>query len=256
MSYEWRDQVAIIKAISLDEGERKTLDCPFCGGQRKFSICKIDGKVLWNCYKASCTAKGSYQGQRSVGAIRRKLDNEPVIPTPRKLTPLPSITGSPMNNSEALAYLDANNCLPAYRAGLIPIRYAPAEKRVLFYTANGLGAVGRSLAGHKAKWWTYGDVSGGYVIGSGGTAVIVEDVPSACSVARLPGVAGIPLLGTGTGNLPTVAPFDRVIIILDNDAASKSLKLTKVVGRGATVRLSKVDLKHLTLEKLDDLLRN
>ena len=63
MTYSYREQIDVLKKISLAEGERKTLDCPFCGGRRKFSITKLDGMLLWNCFRASCSAKGD---QKSV----------------------------------------------------------------------------------------------------------------------------------------------------------------------------------------------
>ena len=66
MMYSYRDQLDIIKAIRITDGGRKTIDCPFCGGRKKFTIDKFDGKIVWNCYKASCTTKGAYSGKRSI----------------------------------------------------------------------------------------------------------------------------------------------------------------------------------------------
>lgn len=246
MTYSFREQAQLVRQIRLSEGEKKTLDCPFCGGSRKFSITKLDGRVLWNCFRASCGAKGSLQGPRSVDAIKSRLEGrtEPVVAAPRT-TPLPRITSSILNHPAALDYVIDNNCMDAYNSGYINIRYAPAEKRVLFYTNDGKGAVGRSLVGHKAKWWTYGDVSGGYQIGTGTTAVIVEDVPSACSAARLEGVVGVPLLGTNATNFSLNGSYSRKIIILDSDASSKAVSLAKCIGGSSTIRLTKSDIKHL-----------
>ena len=251
MTYSYREQLQIVKMISLSEGDRKTLDCPFCGGRKKFSIAKQDGRLLWNCYKATCTAKGSYQGQRSVEAIKKRLSGptEPAVRSPR-ITPLPVITSSIFNHDAALRYVTDNNCLDALNKGYIQIRYAPAEKRVLFYTQDGKGAVGRSIAQHKAKWWTYGDVSQGYAIGQGSTAVVVEDVPSACSVSRLDDHVGIALLGTAAGNLQLQAHLSRSIIVLDRDASSKAVSVARRLGQGATVRYTDADLKNLSVDKL------
>ena len=255
MTYSYREQIDVLKKISLAEGERKTLDCPFCGGRRKFSITKLDGMVLWNCYKASCTAKGSYQGQRSVEAIKKRLSGptEPAVRSP-KITPLPAITSSIFNHDTALRYVTDNNCLDAFNKGYIQIRYAPAEKRVLFYTQDGKGAVGRSIAQHKAKWWTYGDVAQGYAIGQGTTAVVVEDVPSACSVSRLDDHVGIALLGTAAGNLQLQPHLSRSIIVLDRDASSKALSVSRRLGQGTTVRYTDTDLKNLSVDRLRSLL--
>ena len=54
--YSYKDQLEIIQNIKLSDGDRKTIDCPFCGGKKKFTIDKYDGKIVWNCYKANCNA--------------------------------------------------------------------------------------------------------------------------------------------------------------------------------------------------------
>lgn len=257
MNYSYRDQLQLVRQISLAEGEKKTLDCPFCGGSRKFSITKHDGRILWNCFRASCGAKGSSQGDRSPEAIKRRLEGRTESPVAvSRTTPLPRITSSILNHPAALDYVVENSCMDAYNSGYINIRYAPSEKRVLFYTASGNGAVGRSLIGHKAKWWTYGDTSEGFQIGNGNTAVFVEDVPSACSVSRVEGITGVPLLGTSLGKIPANALKSRNMIILDNDAASKAMSLVRGLGGDTTMRLTKKDLKNLDPTALMQLLSN
>jgi hypothetical protein len=255
MTYSYREQIEILKMIAVSEGERKTLDCPFCHGRKKFSLSKLDGMLLWNCFRASCGAKGSHQGQRSVGAIRRRLERptEPVV-APSKVTPLPKITTSIFNHEPALEYVIQNNCLDAFNSGYINIRYAPAEKRVLFYTMDGKGAVGRSIAQSKYKWWTFGDVSQGYTIGKGDVAVVVEDIPSACSVSRLAGHVGIALLGTSAGNLKITMHLGKAIIVLDKDASSKAVSVAQSLGNGATVRYTDTDLKHLSVDEVTKVL--
>lgn len=257
MTYSYREQIHILKMISVAEGERKTLDCPFCHGRKKFSISKLDGMLLWNCFRASCNAKGSHQGERSVDAIKRRLNRptEPVV-APTKVTPLPKITASILNHEAALEYVTQNNCLDAFNNGYINIRYAPAEKRVLFYTLDGKGAVGRSIAQSRYKWWTFGDVSQGYCIGTGDIGVVVEDIPSACSVSRLPGHVGIALLGTSAGNLKIKTQLSNTIIVLDRDASSKAVSVAKCLGNGATVRYTDTDLKHLSIDEVMRVLKH
>lgn len=255
MTYSYREQLQIVKMISLSEGDRKTLDCPFCGGRKKFSVGKLDGKLMWNCYRATCTAKGSYQGERSIGAIKKRLTApEAVLQPAKKITPLPAITSSVFNHDAAVDYLEKNHCMDALTKGYIQIRYAPAEKRVLFYTADGKGAVGRSIAGSKYKWWTFGDVSQGYHVGNGDVAVVVEDVPSACSVSRLDGHVGVALLGTSAKRLLLNPHLRKAVIVLDKDASSKAVSVARGLGEGTTVRYTDTDLKHLSLDKLRSLL--
>jgi phage/plasmid primase-like uncharacterized protein len=256
MSFTYKEQLSIVRDIHLSEGDRKTLDCPFCGGRRKFSITKDDGRVLWNCFRASCTAQGSYQGTRSIDAVKKRLTAAPTKPVERELTPLPTITTAVQNHEPALKYVMENNCLTALQSGLVKIRYSPGHKRVLFYSNDGKGAVGRSLVGSRYKWWTFGDVSSGIHVGIGDTAVLVEDVASACAVSNVPGMVGVALLGTTLTDTirKTLATYNKIYIVLDNDASSKAVSLARKVGADAKVRLTKKDLKWLKPHEIEAVL--
>ncbi len=251
--FNYFEQLKIIKQIHMVEGDRRVLTCPFCGGRNKFSITKNeDGVTLWNCYRASCEVKGSYRGKRSAEALKRSIGKIPVVQEQPKIYPLPKITKNIINDEKALQYVTQYNCLEAYQAGLISIRYSPALKRVLFYNQDSTGAVGRSLIGHQAKWWTYGSVVGGIHVGNGSTAVLVEDVPSACSVARIPGVTGVALLGTSITEpiKMSIKDYFDIYIILDNDASNKVISLAKALANGAKVRITKDDLKCLSVPEI------
>lgn len=259
MTYSYREQLSILGQISMQEGQSRTLDCPFCGGSKKFTISRTDtGVLLWNCYKASCPAKGSHQGKQSASSLRAALNAPKALPSApvRRVTPLPAITKNIRNDASALTFVTDNNCLDAYDNGYVNIRYAPAEKRVLFYNAASTGAVGRSLAGHRSKWWSYGDVSEGIHVGVGTTAVLVEDTPSACAVSRLQSVVGVALLGTNiTEQLRnTLKVYDTIYIVLDNDASVKAPSLARSLSNAAKVRLTKNDLKHLSVEDIERVL--
>ena len=69
----YREQVEWVKTLSIKEGGRVTTDCPFCGGRNKFTLDKFDGKLVWNCYRASCNVKGAYSGQRNLDAVKAAL---------------------------------------------------------------------------------------------------------------------------------------------------------------------------------------
>ena len=258
MSYSYREQLDIIKQISMAEGQSRSLDCPFCGGRKKFTISKTeDGLTLWNCFRASCPVKGSYTGKRTASSIRKSLDRTPVVAkVEKRVTPLPPITKNIRNEPSALEYLTENNCLEAYDSGYINIRYAPAEKRVLFYANDEEGAAGRSLAGHRSKWWSYGDVSKGIHVGIGDTAVLVEDTPSACAVSRLKGHVGVALLGTNITEQirNTLKKYTNIYIVLDNDASVKAIELVRSLSNSAKVRLTKDDLKYLSVMQITEVL--
>jgi hypothetical protein len=259
MNYTRSDQISIIKSITLREGDSKTLDCPFCNGRKKFTISKIDGRTIWNCYRASCRSKGAFNTGRSIKAIQNKMSGT-VSRTPRRTNDIPSILSGVDNHPAAVEYLKSVNSYQAHTDGLIRIQYYPARNRVLYFNSDNTGAVGRSLNGSNPKWMTFGNTEGGIQVGESHTAVVVEDVASACSVSRVDGVCGFALLGT---NLTTpikskLKHFRCVIIVLDKDASSKAIKIGKSLQVNTTVkvRLTNDDLKWLEVEQLIQLLGN
>tara|TARA_R110000796_G_scaffold203702_1_gene319961 strand:+ start:1407 stop:2177 length:771 start_codon:yes stop_codon:yes gene_type:complete len=256
MKYSYRDQIDILSSIRINDGEKKSLDCPFCGGRKKFGIAKTEGKLLWNCFKASCGVKGSYnagRGSAEVKAYLRGKETKAVY-----YNTLPAIVSSIDNHPEALSYVRSVNSLEAYENGWVKIKYAPRDGRVLFYTGDGKGAVGRALDGRTPKWYTYGDTSKGIQVGQG-IPVLVEDAPSACSVARVEGYCGYALLGTRLTQTikRQVMHFESVLIVLDKDANSKAVLMARGMQSvcRASVRFTDEDLKCLSTEQIHTLLQ-
>jgi hypothetical protein len=69
----------LLNDVILKDGETLRLNCPSCGGYKTFTITKLSGSTVWNCYKASCNLKGgkgstyslkAYQGLRNTGTSR------------------------------------------------------------------------------------------------------------------------------------------------------------------------------------------
>ena len=58
---------------NLQEGNSERLSCPSCGGINTFTITKMQGFVLWNCYKASCSVRGGKDSERTKSDIAHKL---------------------------------------------------------------------------------------------------------------------------------------------------------------------------------------
>jgi len=249
----YSEQLEIIKDIPIKEGHSKVIQCPFCYGLKKLALSKFDGKVMWNCYRASCNGKGIYSGKRNANAVRNCLSDSVEYRRPKYRT-IPAVTASVYNHPEALNFLEMSNSLDAYERGYIKVRYAPAEDRVLFYTDT--GAVGRVLSGSGPKWVSYGELSQGIHVGEGSTAVLVEDTPSACSVSRLSGHVGVALLGTTitSGVRLTLSKYTNVYLVLDKDAALKSITQIRKVDRSIKVRLTPEDLKYLSKQRIERLL--
>ena len=254
--YSYREQLLTISKIKLLEGDRKTLDCPFCGGRKKFTIERqIDGKLLWNCFRASCSAKGVNQGMRSVASAKAYIvggrNAKRLLPG----IPLPSFTTRIENRLEAGQYLRSVNSYPAYEDGLISIKYDPKSDRVIFYNPQKTGAVGRALS-VGPKWLTYGDTSGGIHVGAGPTAVLVEDVASACAISRVKEFTGVALLGINITSVikNSLQLYQKVYIVLDSDASKKALMLTKQIRRSIFLRVTDRDPKELSEEQIVELL--
>ena len=51
----------LIVDVDLAVGDSKRVNCPNCGGIKTFTITNSEGKLLWNCYKASCNVKEQHE---------------------------------------------------------------------------------------------------------------------------------------------------------------------------------------------------
>ena len=250
----YTEQLEIIKAIPIREGDTIVIQCPFCGGLKKLAVSKLDGKLKWFCYRASCNGKGIYSGRRNLSSVKNYLNNTIQTKT-KEPKPLPEITTSVDNHQLSLDYLEEVNSLEAYEKGYIKVRYAPAEDRVLFY--GGDGAVGRSLKTYGPKWITYGTIEEGIHVGTGDSVVLVEDTPSACSISRIDGLVGVALLGTrvSTNIKNSLSIYSNKYLILDRDASSKAIHIARMIDRTIKIRLTQTDLKHLSIEQINKLVK-
>lgn len=244
----YKDQVELVKTLTVKEGDRKKMDCPFCGGKDKFTIDKYDGKLVWNCFRASCNVKGSYAGQRNISAAKSYLAGSAIQRHKAQYKDVPTLTTRISTHQPAIDYLKSVNSFDAFERGDIKVRYAPKEHRVLFYNHTQLGAVGRSLRPVRSKWWSYGDLSEGIHVGQGNHGVLVEDVASACAVSNVPGLVGVALLGTNiTKSIKTTLnKYTKLTLVLDNDASSKAISMAGNIGMNCLVRLTQHDLKYLS----------
>ena len=175
--YSYRDQIEVIERIKVKEGEHKTLDCPFCGGTKKFTIDRLhDGRLVCNCFKASCNVRGSRSYGRSPKAAKAYTAGIKQSKPARKVLLLPEFTTRVENRKDPMEYLSSVYSSEAYKAGLIDIRYDPKSKRVLLYNKDKTGAVGRALA-FGPKWLGYGDTSRGIYVGKSNVRVLLKILP-------------------------------------------------------------------------------
>ena len=257
--FTYREQLEMLEPIRVREDETKRIDCPFCGGRKTFGITNRDGSKVWNCFKASCGIRGSTGAPMSSITIKRRLDKVVAKPL-SNIVPIPQHLSHPDNHPAAIEYLKSVNSWEPFKLGLVEIKYAPAEKRVLFMFPGSRGAVGRSLIGRKPKWKNYGDTTGLFKVGIGSTAIVVEDAASATFLSMFSNCSGCALLGTNITSLQRaqLCAFNKVLIALDRDATKKSIELKrKLEGRvNAKIIRLKDDIKNMSFNKVGQLLQN
>lgn len=225
----------------LMQGSRtKRFDCPFCGCWNTLSLTREDGVIKYNCFDDGCKTNGIIsEGDTVDGAklyINNRLNKVSESNQRRKTFKFSVPDTLTYNITEAEKYFKKYNCLEAYEKGLVELRYDILNDRAVFMVRNPLtleieGAVGRSLSNSSiSKVWNYhNQCTVPFIVGEGGTAVIVEDCASACSVGRLPEYTGFSLMGTKfkKNYLTFLKKYATVIIYLDKDAYKTALELKK-----------------------------
>ena len=249
-----------ILAHSPNEGMSFRTNCPMCSGRNTFTISKLQSRLLWNCYKASCKIRGTKETDRTKHDIVQKLQN--YHPSFYHTFQVPDYFTSVTNNDRALRYLKNNNCIDAYENRLANILYDPKQDRVVFMVKDGVhivDAIGRSLNYKvKPKWYRYGKSEKLFICGDSQDAILVEDAASACAVSKI--FTGVALLGTNLkhADLTFLKKFHKVHICLDPDATRKSLDIQKYLCYlvPSNVIRIKDDLKYFGSQEIKKLVSN
>ena len=232
--------------------------CPNCGGRNTFTISKQNGKLLWNCYKASCKIKGGKNIERTKADIKSVVS--PANYHPRFYHPDHFVQVH--NNSQALSYLQRNNCMHALDDKLAKIMYDPKQNRVVFLVQDNsqvCDAIGRAMNKKVIpKWYRYGKSSRLFTCGDHENAMLVEDAASACAVSQV--ATGVALLGTNMkdADISPLKKFKHIYICLDADATRKSLDIHKYLSyfvSCSVIRLTD-DLKYFDKEEIKRLVWN
>lgn len=260
-------QLRTIRRLKIQEGQSIRVDCPFCLHHNTLGVSLLRGKLEWNCFSASCPAKGIVDDEISVEGLRARISTSNSesgglgAPIPDLLTPI--------RQPEHIAWLKSVHSWEAYESKLADIVYSPAADRILFKIGKD-GYTGRRIdfdyidnklvtkKSYGPKWIKYGDASQLFTCGTGEIGVIVEDAPSACAVGVLPRYTGISLLGTTLTSSHKVKLFNykQLLVCLDPDAAGKSISLTsKLQGLvpSKTVLIPD-DLKYYEPSKIEEIL--
>lgn len=238
----------LIDDLFLSDGETKRINCPNCAGIKTFTITSKDGLVIWNCYKASCNAKGATAVPMSKDALVNRI-TKPVELTKKRVVPLvvPSHFSSYFPE-KMVRYMDKNNVTKAWREGRVELFHDVIQDRAVFTIASAgraVDAVGRALS-RGTKWHKYENTGEPFIAGYGETLYIVEDAASACAISHY-GTA-MALLGTDLSDraIGIAKGYSNCVICLDKDASRKALSLTKRLKQftETTMKVLKYDPKE------------
>jgi len=216
-----------IEDLDLGEGDTVRGDCPDCGGKNTFTANKSGGAVLYNCYKLGCKISGVHTVGMTAADIQARMQEvEQDKPKPKvEIMELPEYVVRSGSGLDAF-----RDKWDLWDQGLM---YDLKDKRAVFpiFINNVLiDAVGRALAGAEPKWLRYTGKADYFIAGTGNTVVIVEDVISAVTVAKL-GFTGMAILGTSlsVAHMEQLGNYSQVIVALDPDAAHKTLSFRQEI---------------------------
>ena len=243
----------IVSDMDVAVGTTVRTECPSCG-QRTFTVTNEMGTLKWNCFRASCTVKGSTQVSMSIDDIKTVLlghesDDKPVpFALPEYIVNPPWVV---LEWASELYGLDAQE---------LGLMYDVKDSRVVFpirHDGQIVDATGRALDKSPIKWKRYGKSSLPYVHGCGKTAVVVEDCVSAAVVGG-DDYVGVAVLGTSLldEHKRYLTQFSTAIIALDPDALMKSIEFARELQSYVDdVRVVKLtdDLKYRNPEDFDKL---
>ncbi len=239
MKYSDQKTEARLIAANLAANQTAYVDCPACGGHRKFSVTRRPAGVIWNCFKLECDVKGS------------TIEHAALQPAPARGTKLKPYTGAIYNP-------DVRDCAYFYeRFGLEGIGDCIAvsvDDRYIFPVQNYLGHISGYVLrepvwsgiecprkgtgrGPKAVLYMHSDAPTQSWYRSkyaGPKIVLVEDQLSAMKVAQQTETTAVALLGTqlDARKVREISQYrpDEVIIALDEDATDQAFKLARKWG--------------------------
>lgn len=250
----------------VEYGTKRRFNCPVCKGFNSLSISKEDGKLMYNCYKNSCTLKPMIKPLlvrtdelRDIIASRKPLEAHT---EEKEVFDIPKHWIMGLGSKTCFQMLLTTNSIDSYLKHLFKIAYDPRLDRLVYLiqddSNNIIGGVGRALGHGYPKSHNYNrDVIKPFTCGTGKIGVIVEDCASACSIARFDEYTGIALLGTHCSAnylFYIIANYEHIIISLDADAESKAIQLRKSIKyytKEVEIWHTLKDLKNMTKEEIN-----
>ena len=226
-----------INDLHISEGDSHRGDCPMCRGRNTFTATKIDGTIVYNCYKVSCGSKGRVSVGLNREDIYALISRNEFVMSHDKTEPfvMPTYVTHDLNKPIIKAFMHKwgllKNLVSSY------IMYDVKDDRLVFPIRDENGtlvdAIGRSLNGARPKWLRYSGRADYYVQHTWQIkkkAIIVEDIVSALVVYDcFPDVDGVAILGTSLTHrhVDFLSKYEHCVVALDPDARNKTVAYTK-----------------------------
>ena len=257
----FKNQLSIIETLVQGSEVDMRTDCPFCNHSNTLTIKKANGKLLWYCFHASCSAKGHMQKEMSMKDVGSVFDDSSYKKNKKRFQ-IPKHFVTIYSTDRCTDYMKKNNCMQAYINGRLDMRYDVRQHRAVFIIKKDkeiVGAVGRGLNSDiYPKWFMYGDKNYPFMCGQGDVGVLVEDCASACAVSDY--YCGIGLMGTSLPDsyIPVLKKrFKKIIIALDRDATTKAFDLSNKLRYyiETQVKILEDDLKYYRSNQIEGILK-
>lgn len=241
-------------------------DCPACGGSNSFSVSRIDGGVVFHCYRQSCGYKGRISTELSKSDIVQKFVTKRDVEQKDIDFVIPEHFIYPLSNQRAATFMDRWNIVIPYTDKLYEARYDIRQDRFVFIikeygTGRAVRGAGRSLSKEaNPRWLIYGNSTDTpFLCGKNRhRLLVVEDCISAVRAAGA-GHSGCALLGTAWNNydFSFARDYGRAFVCLDPDASKKSFQLAKELNNytDTTVKILEKDLKYYTEDEVKELFK-
>lgn len=269
------DQIKL-DCATLEVGESVRMECPACGGDKTMTVTRYDNRLVYNCYRASCSTRGVLMSRSASGgfsqieSVRRKEEDA----TRKRAREFDEVFSSrlvlPKEFRDKL--YETFGFVPP-TAGVIPSAWHGF--RILFevrdYTQRLVGFVARRYDwtgtmggpksvsfGYSSHHWARRTSHGQNSVPDKHGLVIVEDVISAEKISAAVGIPSVALLGTSLSDeclsdIVRTKP-STVSVFLDPGAEGAAIKVAKrlrlFVGE-VRIILADKDPKDLTKEELE-----
>jgi len=196
--------------------------------RKTFEVTNQDGVLLWNCFHASCDAKGGSGDKYSKEDIENFISQEKQLHNHKFIMPKTFVNFAV--HPKARAYLNTYGIENTSAR----VMYDVKQERVVFLIENNgevVSATGRAYGHFQPKWFKYSKSDVPFTTGNNREiAIITEDCVSACCVEVKCGFTGIALMGTSLQEsfIEHVSnSASNVVICLDRDATDKCFNIKK-----------------------------